>query len=633
MLDFEAINQAALTRLPELLPELLPEGGFHGREYRCGDLAGNPGQSLAVNTDNGKWADFADSYKGGDPISLVAAVRRIPQGEAARWLADRVGVVAHNSTRPGTKRPLESWQSLPSATPPQSCSHPKHGRPSATWAYRDKAGALLGYACRFDPPGEKKEIIPYTHGLNPATGETGWKWKSFPAPRPLYGLDRLTKQPDAPVLVVEGEKTTDAAQELLPAVVAVTWPGGCRAVAMADFSVLQGRRVAIWPDNDEAGRKAAEAVTRAALTAGAAEVSIIDPPSDKAEGWDLADAKAESWDTKQVTDWIKAHKRPETMEQEEGASSGESSKRYNKVVALDIASFLACEFPPRTNLLPPWLPSQGLTMVYAYRGIGKTHFALGVAYAVASAGCFLGWQAPEPVGVLYIDGEMPGPTMQERLSAIITSNDREATAPFILLTPDLQPEGMPRIDTEEGQTAIESILTDEIKLIVVDNISTLTGAKENEADGWTPTQAWALKQRASGRSVLFVHHSGKGGAQRGTSRREDVLDTVVALRRPVDYQPDQGAVFEVHFEKARGIHGEDVKPIEATLTTDDRGRMAWSIRAVDDRTFDRVVAMLNEGMTQKEIAEELQINKSNVSRHAKKAKTMGMVETRKGGGA
>jgi putative DNA primase/helicase len=300
-----------------------------------------------------------------------------------------------------------------------------------------------------------------------------------------------------------------------------------------------------------------------------------------------------------------------------------------QIVGIDIGAFLQREFPPRTNLLSPWLPAQGLTMVYAYRGIGKTFFALSVAYAVASGGSYLGWDAPFPVGVIYIDGEMPGPVMQERLAATVRGNDKEASAPLIIVNPDLQPEGMPRIDTEEGQTAIESLLTDEIKLIVIDNISTLAAAKENEADGWTPVQGWALKQRAAGRSILFIHHSGKGGAQRGTSRREDVLDTVIALRRPADYLPDQGAVFEIHFEKNRGLYGDDVKSIEATLSTDEQGLMTWRTRTVEDSTFDRVVSLLNEGIKQSDIAEELGINKSNVSRHAKKAKAMGLIDAGK----
>lgn len=297
-----------------------------------------------------------------------------------------------------------------------------------------------------------------------------------------------------------------------------------------------------------------------------------------------------------------------------------------KIFPVNIVDFLGLEFPPRKNLISPWLPSQGLAMVFAARGIGKTHFALGVAYAVASGGSFLGWQAPRPAGVLYIDGEMPAVVMQERLAAIALSNNKEPSAPFILLTPDLQDGGMPRIDTEEGQHAIESILTEDIKLIVIDNISTLSRAKENEADGWTPIQAWALRQRAIGRSVLFVHHSGKGGQQRGTSRREDVLDTVISLKRPTDYQSDQGAVFEIHFEKARGIYGDDVKPIEATLSTDDEGRSIWLTRTVEAGTYERVVRLLKEGMRQSEIAEELGLHKSNISRHAKRAMEEGLIK-------
>jgi putative DNA primase/helicase len=185
---------------------------------------------------------------------------------------------------------------------------------------------------------------------------------------------------------------------------------------------------------------------------------------------------------------------------------------------------------------------------------------------------------------------------------------------------------MPRIDREDGQEAIESILTDEIKLIVVDNISTLSCAKENEADGWAPVQDWALRQRASGRSILFVHHAGKGGTQRGTSRREDVLDTVIALRHPAQYQQEHGAVFEVHFEKNRGLYGDEVKPFEATLLMDERQEMSWSTRSIEQSTFDKVVILFNEGVKQNDIAEDLGINKSNVSRYVKRARESGLLD-------
>ena len=299
--------------------------------------------------------------------------------------------------------------------------------------------------------------------------------------------------------------------------------------------------------------------------------------------------------------------------------------------AYSIADFLSIKLPPRINLLSPWMPAQGLAMVYAPRGIGKTFFGLNVAYAVASGGSFLCWKAEAPMRVMYIDGEMPAVTMQERLAAIVNSHEAEAEADALLIvTPDMQDgEPMPDLSTIEGQAAIAPLL-EGVRLIVVDNISTLcrTGT-ENESDSWDVVQMWALKQRSAGRSVLFVHHAGKTGAQRGTSKREDVLDTVIALRRPGDYTPGQGAAFEVHFEKARGFSGDEAEPMLCALDEDEHGRAAWTWRKLELATFDRVVSLANEGLTPIEIAEHLDIHKSNVSRHLKKARAQGLVEGKK----
>jgi len=292
---------------------------------------------------------------------------------------------------------------------------------------------------------------------------------------------------------------------------------------------------------------------------------------------------------------------------------------------VDVADFLNTEFPPRENLLAPWLPRQGLCMVYAPRGLGKTHFSLGVSYAVASGGKFLGWEAPAPRGVLFVDGEMPGVVLQERLARIVASSALEPLAPLRIVTPDLQARGMLNLSDPEEQAALEPYL-EGIDLIVVDNLSTLCrSGRENEAESWLPVQAWALRQRAAGKSVLFVHHSGKSGEQRGTSRREDVLDTVIALRRPGDYSPDQGACFEVHFEKARGIYGDDTKPFEAALTTGPDGRQTWTVKALEQSTAEKVARLLADGVVQGEIAEMLGMTKGAVSKAKKRAESMGLL--------
>lgn len=293
MTDFKVINQDALARLPDLLFSLFPAGRVNGREFVVGSIAGEPGKSLSINVETGRWSDFAttDDDKGGDPVSLVAAVRGISQGDAAQWLAEWMGTTTRTTTRKASI--VDTWKPTPTDTLPESIFHYEKGKPSATWPYRSRDGKINSIDCRFDPPGEKKEVLPYTHFTETATGKTKWMWKSLPAPRPLYGLDRLAQRPDAPVLFCEGCKAADAGQRLLPAVVCISWPGGCGAVDKADLAPITGRRVAIWPDNDEPGRKAAETLAQRCLEAGAGEVYIIEIPPGKFEGWDLADAEVE----------------------------------------------------------------------------------------------------------------------------------------------------------------------------------------------------------------------------------------------------------------------------------------------------------------------------------------------------
>ena len=88
---------------------------------------------------------------------------------------------------------------------------------------------------------------------------------------------------------------------------------------------------------------------------------------------------------------------------------------------LNLESFLSLAIKPREMILNPIIPEKGLAMLYASRGTGKTHVALGIAYAVATGTKFLRWNAPKPRRVLLIDGEMPAAALQERLASIVAS--------------------------------------------------------------------------------------------------------------------------------------------------------------------------------------------------------------------
>src|SRR5271170_6847779 len=85
---------------------------------------------------------------------------------------------------------------------------------------------------------------------------------------------------------------------------------------------------------------------------------------------------------------------------------------------IGFSDFLALDVPPREMLLNPILPERSLAMLYAPRGVGKTLLSLSIGLAVAAGFSLLRWSAPRQKRVLYIDGEMPLISLQERLRAI-----------------------------------------------------------------------------------------------------------------------------------------------------------------------------------------------------------------------
>jgi hypothetical protein len=109
---------------------------------------------------------------------------------------------------------------------------------------------------------------------------------------PLYNLHELQLNPDKSLLIVEGEKTADAAKRLFPEMVVMTWLGGASAVHQSDWTVLKDRSVVIWADNDTAGLRAAGAVKEVCTYAGARHVACVGLEFEKGglpPKWDLAD--------------------------------------------------------------------------------------------------------------------------------------------------------------------------------------------------------------------------------------------------------------------------------------------------------------------------------------------------------
>jgi uncharacterized protein (DUF927 family) len=119
-----------------------------------------------------------------------------------------------------------------------------------------------------------------------------------------YKLHEIQSNLEAPIVICEGEKAADAASRIFPKSIITTSCGGGAAARKTDWTPLAGRKVLIWPDNDEPGARYAGDVTKE-LAELACDVVIVDAAalaqidgggrgSDfDPLGWDAADAISE----------------------------------------------------------------------------------------------------------------------------------------------------------------------------------------------------------------------------------------------------------------------------------------------------------------------------------------------------
>ncbi len=437
----------------------------------------------------------------------------------------------------------------------------------------------------------------------------------------LYQLPLLYKAIDAgvPIYLVEGEKDCDTLGSHL--VLATTTPVTKRWDDSFTQS-LAGADVIVLYDNDEAGLQRRDLICKK-LYRKVKRLRVVDLP-----GLEYRDSHGLD-----VTDWLEMGNTIEQLkgiveqtpdyQPEQSEPESDSSQNFC-TVSLD--ELLNLELPEREMLLDPFLPSQGLVLLVAKRGVGKTHVALGIAYAVASGSTFLRWSAPAAKKVLYIDGEMPAVLMKERLLMITAMSEKKPNTDFLqLLTPDLQSKTMPDLSDKKGRESIEPLIAD-VDLIIIDNISCLfRNGSENESESWQEAQEWALDLRRRGKSVLFVHHAGKSGKQRGTSKREDILDSVILLKHADDYKAEEGAHFEIIFDKSRHFSGEDAKSFQAHLQSYGN-TYRWELSdAPQEKELHEIARLKNNGYTIKEIMERTQLTKAQVEYRTANAKEKGLI--------
>src|SRR5262245_9536033 len=293
------------------------------------------------------------------------------------------------------------------------------------------------------------------------------------------------------------------------------------------------------------------------------------------------------------------------------------------VALLEYEQLRTADLPQRKCHLA-WLPEGGNVMIYGGRGVGKTLTLLGLAASLVTGTPFLAWTTTDPVGVLYIDGEMALDELRQRMTRLISGKQQ---APLQFLTSEWVFHKLKRdlvLTSEAVRNEILQILdaNQEIRVVILDNISALfTGIDEDRKRDWEPIAAWLLRLRHRGLATVLVHHAGKGGQQRGTSGREDSLDTVIHLNKPAGVDAREGCHFELSFTKCRDVTGEPVAPLDVRLDTID-GRLSWKWNPLEVSKLDEARKLIAEGVNgPTELAEELGITKGYASKLIRKLRT------------
>lgn len=484
--------------------------------------------------------------------------------------------------------------------------------PTHLYIYKNAMGENIFCVARYEYiefGKQKKYIKPWFWAIKDGCFQWISSWL-ISSGRPLYGLENLIQYPKKTVIVVEGEKCVDIAQELLPQYVFVTSAGGSSASKQTDWSPLNGREVIIWPDKDTAGSKYKNDVVQAAFSYGVKTVHFLMIPNKYPSGFDIADAIEKGWDEERIETFIK-----------------DNIKAAKKLSVLSLEELYDYKIRER-KFYYPWLRAGSLNMVYARRGLGKTFFALGLVTALIQGNDFLNWKNKNRTGVLYIDGEMALTDVRTRLQMFLPK--LKDTEPLELLSHEelylTEERDLILTNREIIEHIKEYLLSNkDIKLVVLDNLSCLFPSLDEDTrkDWMEVVHPFLIWCRNNNISVLIVHHANKKGEQRGSSAKEDILDIVIELSPIPDVELQEGASFYVEFKKNRMITPNEVPALEVKLNKDG----SWEYKEKEKAAEDMLYQLVLEGVESVSAAAEMMnLSEGHVSKLKKRLTQKGLLK-------
>lgn len=469
-----------------------------------GELRYGARGSLSVDLAKGTWFDH-EMGEGGGALDLVTRELKLTGQDRLDWLKQHGFVF--DTIQPGA---------------------PYRASIVATYDYVDEGGTLQTQVCRFDPK-DFRQRRP--------DGNGGWIWSVKGLRHVPYRLPQLLENDDRVICIVEGEKDVDRLWQL--GVPATCNAGGAGKWREELNQFFRGVDVVIIPDLDPQkrhpktgepmfhpdgrpilpGQDHAQAIA-ASLHDTAARVRVLElwqSWSDMPSKGDISDWIANGGTAEQL--YLLIEKLPDWSQKKEVNRSD-----------LLASAWLSRNLPARDYLLDGVLSTTSRWWIFGKTGIGKTLFALELAYAIAAGCSFLNWKGVMPRRVMYLDGEMPAETMKERIETAAEIYGGDAT--FWAYNRDvLSPQDMPPLNTPAGQQWLWA----EIKrvgpeLIVFDSIMCLLIGNLKEEETFKPCLPLVRQLSAQRIGQIWANHTGKvGESSFGDSSKEWEFDLIMKL--------------------------------------------------------------------------------------------------------
>jgi AAA domain/CHC2 zinc finger len=606
----------AKQRLP--LPALMHRLalGVHAKKSaRCPFHDDNRNSFSVYKNGNGefRWKCFTECGDG-DEITFLERQRGISRGEAIKVFLEMAGVNGATSVRS---------QHLAKRTSEQQPFDWTKCVDALTTAHIEHLARLRGYSCEICLWLKENALIGLHEGSI-----------AFPVQDPAANV------------VAAHYRQTDGSWRY--------YPHGIKTRPLVIGELIAGDRVCVFESQwdglafmDVSGERSGIIITRGASN-GALVADLI-PQSSTVYVWTQNDAAGEKWQKdicgntkatvkrartpeqfKDLNDWTRAGATDQDLLDAIVKAETVREAEQSWVDALNAAVVTSSELHdleliPRRKLLGDWFCEGDLGFIFAFRGVGKTWLALAIAQALSTGGKLGEWQAREAVKVLYVDGEMPPDLMRSRCEGLDASNDNLQFLNHEILF-DRSGKVLNVANREIQQAITQRCMASGVKVLILDNLSTLaSGMRENEADSWELVNSWLLDLRRRKIAVVIVHHAGRSGEMRGTSKREDNVFWIIALDDAKQNAHDQpGARFVSRFSKPSRNTQEQVQGFEWHFVTESSGEVSISYKQA--QTLDFFLSLIEDGVREcSQIAEEMKTSPATVSRLAKRAIDAGKI--------